>query len=340
MVPKIPELSVAVIARDEEHNLPVLFDSLEPLRARGGVEAIVVDTGSRDGTAALAASLGARVHAFAWNDDFSAARNHALSLCRGRAILWLDADDALPPATAARLASALDDPGLARHASAFRVRSPGPGGSSTVCSQIRMVPNGLGLAFRNPVHESLGESVAEAGLDVFDTGLEILHLGYRDAAVIDRKHRRNLGLLEKALSVPAPAASLLLTHARLCLAAGRPAAAETSLRRALAAAPEGSDLARAARIHLAQAFMARGLAGDAARLLAPGAARDAHALQLLELGKALWLDGRHCEAREAWRAALEAGPSPTSIPTDWNAVIAGARRLLAETAPSAAGKAA
>ena len=56
-------------------------------------EIVVADTGSTDGTKKIAASFGAKIYDFAWNDDFSAARNFSFSKATGDYILWLDADD-------------------------------------------------------------------------------------------------------------------------------------------------------------------------------------------------------------------------------------------------------
>ena len=103
-----PFLTVAVIARDEEANLPALFDSLGDLAPGPRAQLVVVDTGSRDATRSLAAKGGAEVHDYAWEDDFSAARNRALELCRGDWILCLDADDVVPADTLAWLSARLD----------------------------------------------------------------------------------------------------------------------------------------------------------------------------------------------------------------------------------------
>ena len=60
-------------------------------------EMVVVDTGSDDATAAIAASCGAAVHHLPWPGDFAPARNHALDLAKGDWVLVLDADEWLRP---------------------------------------------------------------------------------------------------------------------------------------------------------------------------------------------------------------------------------------------------
>ncbi len=60
-------------------------------------EVIVVDNGSRDGSAALARSRGARVVAFVRNRGFAGAVNAGLRLARGRHALLLNSDVELTP---------------------------------------------------------------------------------------------------------------------------------------------------------------------------------------------------------------------------------------------------
>jgi glycosyltransferase involved in cell wall biosynthesis len=62
-------------------------------------ELVVVDTGSEDSTKELAEAAGAKVVEFEWVDDFAAARNVSFEHCTGDWILWLDADDRIPPAS-------------------------------------------------------------------------------------------------------------------------------------------------------------------------------------------------------------------------------------------------
>lgn len=95
-------VSVCLIAKDEAETIARVLRSAAPFAD----ELIVVDTGSTDETAAIAAANGAIVELFAWVDDFSAARNFAFSLAHGNYLMWLDADDVVPEASAAEISAA------------------------------------------------------------------------------------------------------------------------------------------------------------------------------------------------------------------------------------------
>jgi len=120
-----PNFSVVLIAKNESKTLPKAMKSLEEFTSRGG-EVILLDTGSTDGTAELARSLGCVVtevgekfikiidknladninEAFVRNNetpivkegnrlfDFAAARNYATALASNDMICSLDADEA------------------------------------------------------------------------------------------------------------------------------------------------------------------------------------------------------------------------------------------------------
>ncbi len=86
-------ISLCMIVRDEEAVLGWCLESVAPAVD----EIIVVDTGSIDGTKAVAAAYTDRIFDFAWVDDFAAARNASFAKATGDYILWLDADDVLLP---------------------------------------------------------------------------------------------------------------------------------------------------------------------------------------------------------------------------------------------------
>ncbi len=84
-------LSVAIICKNEE---AVIERCLQSVIEADEIK--IVDTGSTDKTVSLASRYTSSVHEdYQWNDDFSAARNHALSKCTGDWILSIDADEEL-----------------------------------------------------------------------------------------------------------------------------------------------------------------------------------------------------------------------------------------------------
>ena len=86
-------LSLSMIVRDEAGQIEDCLKS-----AQGFVdEMVVVDTGSKDNTMALAEAAGARVEQIEWPGDFAPARNQALAMVQGDWVLVLDADERLKP---------------------------------------------------------------------------------------------------------------------------------------------------------------------------------------------------------------------------------------------------
>ena len=98
-------LSVVVITRNEERNLPRLLDSVRDVAD----EIIVFDSGSTDATVAMATAAGARVVSCDWK-GWSATKNEANAEARGQWILSLDADEALTARSRAAILNHIDGP--------------------------------------------------------------------------------------------------------------------------------------------------------------------------------------------------------------------------------------
>ncbi len=97
---RVRRLSVVVPARDESLNLPTLLGELQGVLARlplDFAEIVVVDDGSRDDTADIAAAAGARVVRHAESLGNGAAVKRGIREARGDWILLLDGDGQHPP---------------------------------------------------------------------------------------------------------------------------------------------------------------------------------------------------------------------------------------------------
>lgn len=83
-------ITSVTIAKNEEELLAAALESV-----RGFDEIVVVDTGSTDRTKEIAATFTDKIYDFPWVDDFSAARNFAISKATGDWIYSIDADQRL-----------------------------------------------------------------------------------------------------------------------------------------------------------------------------------------------------------------------------------------------------
>jgi glycosyltransferase involved in cell wall biosynthesis len=103
-----PDLSVIIPAYNRAGFLPAVVDSLRAAGV-GSLEILVVDDGSTDDTAAVAAALGPPVrYVRQANAGPAAARNHGFGLCAGRYVAFVDSDDEWLPGAAEGLAAQLD----------------------------------------------------------------------------------------------------------------------------------------------------------------------------------------------------------------------------------------
>jgi predicted O-linked N-acetylglucosamine transferase (SPINDLY family)/GT2 family glycosyltransferase len=187
-----PKVSLCMIVRNEEDNLPACLGSAADLVD----EVIVVDTGSADGTKEVAARFGARVFDFPWCDSFAAARNESLRHANGGWVFWLDADDRLDEDNRGKLRALLA--GLADENVAYSMKClclPDASGTATVVDHVRLFRNLPGVRWEFRVHEQILPAVRRAGGQVRWADVVIRHAGYQDPALRRRKLDRDLRLL-------------------------------------------------------------------------------------------------------------------------------------------------
>lgn len=182
-------VALVMIVRNEARCLARCLASARPYVD----EMIVLDTGSADATPSIAANAGAHVLSAPWHNDFSAARNLALSHATAPWRLVLDADEWIASGTECF--------------SALRTREPGFIGLVSVVSEVdgplgevehapswipRLLP--AGVHYEGRIHEQPASALPRERL-----ALVVGHDGYRDDAR-DAKAGRNERLLTLALA--------------------------------------------------------------------------------------------------------------------------------------------
>jgi tetratricopeptide (TPR) repeat protein len=206
-----------MIVRNEEQHLAGCLASVVPAVD----EIIVVDTGSSDRTLRIAHAMGAKVFSYSWNDDFSAARNHAIDQATGEWIFVLDADELLSPgdhsALRALVEGSNDRKGYGfvtrNYVTAIDMRgwhandysSAEERGSGWVPSpKVRLFPRDAGIRFTNPVHEVVEPALAAAEIPLVSCTIPIHHYGRLDEAKVRVKGEWYAALGRKRLEEGRP----------------------------------------------------------------------------------------------------------------------------------------
>lgn len=101
MSPK-PTLCIAILTMNEERRIAQCIQS-----AHFADQIVVVDSGSKDGTVALAQSLGAQVHSHTDWQGFAEQRNRLIAHCSADYIFFLDADEQIPAELATEIQAAV-----------------------------------------------------------------------------------------------------------------------------------------------------------------------------------------------------------------------------------------
>lgn len=268
-------ISLSMIVRDEAAQLRQCLESVADFVD----EMVVLDTGSSDDTAAIAAACGATVHHMRWPGDFAPARNRALELVAGDWVLVLDADERLFPQAQEPLRALIEQPDLLvinlLRAEEGSVQSP----YSSVSRLFRRHP---ALRWSRPYHAMVDDSVIELlGREPHWRMLQfgepaLSHGGYRPELLAGSgKSERLRQAMEAELQAHPgdPYASAKLGG--LELAEGRRDRAISLLERGLAACPRQAHPERyELLLHLAMAH------GDTDPPRARGLYREALALPL------------------------------------------------------------
>ncbi|MCI8584792.1 MAG: glycosyltransferase family 2 protein [Lachnospiraceae bacterium] len=189
------KISQCMIVKNEEQNMERALSW-----GKGVVsEQIVVDTGSTDRTAEIAAQMGATVYEFPWVNDFAAAKNYAISKANGEWIAFLDADEYFSLEDAQKLLEYVKGLHNTKYDNLMTglVNLDSRGNIQSVITQCRIFRNLPGLRYEGRIHEHLvmadGSQIATAEAV---KELTIYHTGYAQG---EQKRIRNRSLIEAEL---------------------------------------------------------------------------------------------------------------------------------------------
>ncbi|HXQ47799.1 MAG TPA: glycosyltransferase [Caulobacteraceae bacterium] len=299
-----------MIVRNEERFLGAALASL-----RDAVDEIcIVDTGSTDGTLAIAESFGARVTAAVWRDDFAWARNQALAMARHAWIFVLDADEELlaqsRPALAELRRTRPDGKGrwIRCHNLTDDIRGDGAASNAIV----RIFPNDPKIRYRGAIHEYVAREGEPYALHGVMSPVEIVHRGYLGEILAARgKGERNLRVSRAAYEADPTDPAHVYNYATSLMLAGEDVEARKLFELACAMTEDKPRGFRpAAFLMLAKLQMTAGEPETALRsvdrciAIAPTLS-DAHFLRGKLLADRVPSDAEG--ARAAFRAAIDAG---------------------------------
>lgn len=192
-------IAAAVFVRDDAHDMETWLVNTEVYAD----ELVVVDTGSTDGTRALAENAGAKVVDFPWQDDFAAARNAAIAAVDADWAAVLDADESFFDPSELRSYLAMVDVTMPRVDAVLlpivHIDEDAGERETGRAPHIRLLRMGRGLFYEGRVHEALRKEGGEPILYHEPVALSIRHVGYSSGR-IRAKHERNLALMEQKIA--------------------------------------------------------------------------------------------------------------------------------------------
>lgn len=184
-----------------------------------GLEIVLVDTGSTDRTIELAQKYTDKIYRFDWCNDFSAAKNYAMSKASHDWILSIDCDEYVEALELSTLSKYMKQ--YPKSAGRILIRNRFTENGQTAYEQARVsrFVNRRYYHFEGAVHEQLVPFAEAASLSgthadtsgtapakyVYPAPITVLHVGYDGTEEeMRRKSERNIALLEKELKTQGP----------------------------------------------------------------------------------------------------------------------------------------
>ena len=185
------KITLSMIVKNEERYLRDCLESVKDIVD----EIILVDTGSTDSTISIAKKYGASVYSFGWVNDFSAARNFALSKSTGNWILYLDADERLSESSKIELQELIKNKKNIGYNCIINNLDEQTN-TPKLMKYVRFFRNSKNIAFSGKAHEQIEPSLIANNYKIINSTIEITHLGYNVCEEeLMLKADRNLELL-------------------------------------------------------------------------------------------------------------------------------------------------
>ncbi len=207
----MPTLTVCMIVKNEENCIERSLQSIQNLAD----EIVIVDTDSTDGTLAICRRFTDKIFHFSWNNDFSAARNFALSHATSDWILFLDADEVIAQEDQQNIKKIMADSSSEKSAAAYFLHQKEYTNDSTLtgfqyCTEkdaytkaflgfvvvenaIRLFRRDKDISFSWRIHESVAPSLEQRGIVPLDSGIFIHH--YKQEKGKEAQHQKMLRYL-------------------------------------------------------------------------------------------------------------------------------------------------
>ena len=172
-------LSIFIIARNEADRIGDTIRAVRPLTD----DLVVIDSGSTDGTQAVAADLGARVIHNDW-PGYGRQKRFGEDQCRHEWLLNLDADEVAPPELVAEIRALFERGEPAAQAYSFRIAEVFPGETEAhplayALAPVRLYRKSAGRYSPSPVHDRV----------VLNPGVKVRRL----KGVVQHRSVRSLG---------------------------------------------------------------------------------------------------------------------------------------------------
>lgn len=202
---KKPFYSIGIIFKNEIRCLERCLKSLQPLRDAVPCELVMADTGSDDGSRAVAEQYADILFDFPWIDDFAAARNAVIDHCSGQWYISVDADEWLV-GSVQELVEFSGAKNLPKNFAGYHIRNYQSVGLEVSENYVdfiavRMARLSAGVRYEGCIHESWKDPKHQIiqVMNLDDTWFYHDGYAYVDRAAEKAKRDRNMALLKRKL---------------------------------------------------------------------------------------------------------------------------------------------